>query len=64
MRRQGRVPHSRLLRREIRPARPDEVRDLRLREGEPVVALVRLRLADDQPIAIETVALLDRCAGA
>ena len=37
MRRQGRAPHSRLLRRELRPARPDEARDLRLRDGEPVV---------------------------
>ena len=63
MRRQGRVPHSRLVRRELRPARPDEVRDLRLREGDPVVALVRIRIADDRPMAVETVALHGRCAG-
>ena len=64
MRRRGRVPHSRLLCRELRPARPAEVRDLRLRVGEPVVALIRIRLADDQPIALEAVALHGRCAGA
>ncbi len=64
MRRHGRVPRSRLLRRELRPARPDEVRDLRLREGEPVVALLRIRMADGVPIALEAVALHGRCAGA
>jgi len=63
-RRQGRIPHSRLIRRELRPPRPDEVRDLRLRDGEPVVALVRIRMADDQAIALEAVALHERCAGA
>jgi GntR family transcriptional regulator len=64
MRRQGRAPRSRLVRREQRPARPHEVRDLRLRDGEPVVALVRIRLADDLPIALEAVALHGRCAAA
>ncbi len=63
MRRQGRVPHSRLLRRELRPPRPDEARDLRLREGDQVVALVRIRLADEQPVAAEWVTLHGRCAG-
>ncbi len=62
MRRHGRLPRSRLLRRELRPARTDEVRDLRLRDGERVVALVRIRLADDQAIALESVALHERCA--
>jgi GntR family transcriptional regulator len=62
MRRHGRVPRSRLLRRELRPARPDEIRDLRLGDGEPVVALVRIRMADDVPIALEAVALHGRCA--
>jgi GntR family transcriptional regulator len=64
MRRQGRAPRSRLVRREQRPARPHEVRDLRLRDGERVVALVRIRLADDLPIALESVALQGRCAAA
>mgnify|MGYP001573009196 CR=1 FL=1 len=63
MRRRGRVPTSRLLRRELRPARPHEARDLRLAEGEPVVALLRIRLADDEAIALEAVALHGRCAG-
>lgn len=63
MRHLGRVPSSRLLRRELRPPRAHEARDLRLREGEPVVALIRLRLADDEPQAIESVALHGRCAG-
>jgi len=63
MRRQGRVPTSRLLRREMRPAKPDESRDLRLREGEQVVALVRIRMADDEALAVELVALHGRCAG-
>ncbi len=64
MRRQGRVPHSRLLRRELRPARAREAQDLRLRAGEPVVALIRIRMADDEAVALEAVALHERCAGA
>jgi GntR family transcriptional regulator len=64
MRRQGRVPHSRLLRREIRPPTPAEARDLRLRDGDAVVALVRVRLADAEPLAIEAVVLQGACAAA
>jgi len=64
MRRQGREPRSRLLRRELRPPRPDEARDLRLRDGESVVALIRIRLAGDEAIALEQVALHERCAAA
>jgi GntR family transcriptional regulator len=63
MRSKGRVPRSRLVRRELRPAQPGEVRDLRLHDGEPVVALLRIRMADDQAIALEAVALHGRCAG-
>lgn len=63
MRRQGRAPHSRLLRRELRPPTADEARDLRLHDGERVVALLRIRLADDEAIAVERVALHERCAG-
>ncbi len=62
MRRQGREPHSRLLRRELRPASAGEMRDLRLRDGEPVVHLIRLRLADDEPVAVESVVLHGACA--
>lgn len=64
MRRQGRVPHSRLLHREIRPPTPGEARDLRLRDGDVVVALVRVRLADAEALAIESVALQGACAAA
>jgi GntR family transcriptional regulator len=62
MRRQGRVPCSRLFRREIRPPSSAETRDLRLREGDSVVSLLRLRLADGVPIAIESVVLNTCCA--
>ncbi len=64
MRRQGRVPHSRLLRRALRPPTPAEARDLRVREGEPVVALLRVRMADGEPVAVEAVALQAACAPA
>ncbi len=64
MRRRGRDPWSRLLRRELRPARPAEARDLRLREGDPVVALLRIRMADRVAIAVEHVTLHGRCAPA
>lgn len=64
MRRQGRTATSRLLRRELRPPTPAEARDLRLREGDPVVALVRVRLADDEPLAVESVTLHGACAAA
>lgn len=64
MRRQGRTPHSRLLRRELRPARPDEARDLRLQDGETVVALIRIRMAGEEAIALEAVTLHGRCAAA
>lgn len=64
MRRHGRVPRSRLLRRETRPPSPPEARDLRLREGDSVVSLLRLRLADDVPIAVESVVLHGGCGRA
>ena len=50
MRRKGRRPSSRVLLRRTRPAGPDESRQL---GGTEVFELVRLRLADDEPIAIE-----------
>jgi len=64
MERRGRVPSSRILAREIRPASPAEAARLGLREGEPVVLLRRLRCADGEPIAIETAVLVRRCAPA
>ncbi len=64
MRRLGRRPSSRTLALEIRTSTPDEAGLLGLEPGEPVVALSRLRLADDQPVAIEDVLLDGRCAAA
>ena len=58
MERRGRQPSSRLLNREIRPSSAAEASALGIASGEPIVALRRLRLADDEPIAIETAALV------
>jgi GntR family transcriptional regulator len=51
MRRQGRRPSSRLIRRGLRDGSAGEAEDLGV---EQVVELVRLRLADGEPIAIES----------
>jgi GntR family transcriptional regulator len=51
MRRQGRRPSSRLLRRGLRAGSVEEAAELEVPE---VVELVRLRLADGEPIAIES----------
>lgn len=59
MERQGRVPSSRVLAREIRPASAAAAGRLGLREGDPIVVLTRIRLADGQPMAVES-AILDR----
>ena len=64
MRRQGRVPSSRLILREVRTPTLEERDDLGLRGGQRVVALRRIRLADDEAIALEDVALPERCAAA
>jgi GntR family transcriptional regulator len=53
MRRRGRRPSSRLLKRGTREGTGVETVSLRLRSGSEVVELVRLRLADKEPIAIE-----------
>jgi GntR family transcriptional regulator len=53
MRRRGRRPSSRVLRRETRPGTEDELRQLALGESQPVYELVRLRVADAEPIAVE-----------
>jgi GntR family transcriptional regulator len=62
MKRLGRVPSSRLLAREIRPATDGEASALQLRPAEPVVLVRRLRLADGIPIASETAVLARRTA--
>ena len=64
MRRQGRVPSSRLVSCTVRDVTTREAIELRLATGDPVVALKRIRLADDQPIAIEHAVLHGRTAGA
>jgi GntR family transcriptional regulator len=53
MRRRGRRPSSRLLTRGTRAGTAAETVSLGLRSGSEVAELVRLRLADEEPIAIE-----------
>jgi GntR family transcriptional regulator len=60
MQRQGRVPSSRLLAREVRPATVGEASALQVRPAERVVLVRRLRLADGVPIAAETAVLAGR----
>jgi GntR family transcriptional regulator len=62
MKRQGRVPSSRLLAREIRPATDGETSALQLRPAEPVVMVRRIRMVDGRPIAVETAVLVWRTA--
>jgi GntR family transcriptional regulator len=62
MKRQGRVPSSRLIAREIRPATDGEASALQLRPAEPVVMVRRIRMADGRPIAVETAVLVWRTA--
>ena len=54
MQRQGRVPSTKVLTAEQRSASPDVAERLGLAIGEPVLVIVRLRLADGQPVAYET----------
>jgi GntR family transcriptional regulator len=53
MRRRGRVPSSRVVGREVREPRPAEASQLRLDPGAQVVAIRRVRVADDEPMAYE-----------
>jgi GntR family transcriptional regulator len=62
MARRGRVPTSRLLARAIRPSTRAEAAALALRPGEPIVEVRRLRLADGEPVALESAALIQACA--
>jgi GntR family transcriptional regulator len=64
MLRTGRVPSSRLLTRVIRPASTAEAASLGIPARSPVVDLRRLRLADGQPIALESAILIGACADA
>ncbi len=64
MRRQKRVPSSRLLERRVRRATPEEAARLKLKPDAQVVVVRRLRLADGQPIVVETAVLREACAEA
>ena len=64
MRRQGRVPSSRLIGCVIRDVGTQEAVELRLATGDRVVALRRIRLADGRPIAVEEAVLAARTAAA
>ena len=64
MRRAGRVPSSRVLSRVLRPSTPAEATGLGVPLRQPIVHLRRLRLADGQPIALETAVLVGLCADA
>ncbi len=64
MLRAGRVPSSRLLTRVIRPSSSGEAMRLGIPLRQPVVHLRRLRLADDEPIALESSVLIGSCADA
>jgi GntR family transcriptional regulator len=57
MRRQGKHPTSRLVAHDVRAAEPAERNRLRLRSPGKVVEISRLRLADEQPVAVETAVL-------
>ncbi len=64
MRRAGRQPTSRVLTRVIRPSSTAEAASLGIPARQPIVHLRRLRLADDQPIALESAVLVGDCASA
>lgn len=60
----GRVPSSRVLTRVVRPSSAAEAASLAIPVRAPVVDLRRLRLADDQPIALESAILIGACGPA
>jgi GntR family transcriptional regulator len=64
MRRRGRTASSRLLERVVRPPSDGERRLLRVEGDASVVVVRRVRLADDDPIALETAVFTEDCAGA
>ena len=64
MARRGRTPSSRLLARAIRPSTRREAHALDLAIGEPIVEIRRIRLADAEPIALESTILVGSCAAA
>ena len=64
MLRAGRSPSSRVLTRVIRPSSAAEAGRLAIPTRQPVVHLRRLRLADGEPIALESAVLIGACADA
>ncbi len=64
MRARGKRPSARVLEAECIPALATIARALKTKVGESVIMLRRLRLADGEPVAIETAYLLEnRCRG-
>jgi GntR family transcriptional regulator len=61
MRRQGRVPSSRIVTRRVRPPTDAERAALRTGRDSEVVELRRVRLADHEPVAVELAVLTTRC---
>lgn len=55
MRSRGLKPSSKMLHRQRMPATPEVASGLNIQENEPVVMIKRLRLADDEPMGIDTV---------
>jgi len=64
MTRAGRVPSSQVLTRVIRPSSAAEAASLGIPVRQPVVHLRRLRLADGEPIALESTVLIGATAPA
>lgn len=64
MRRQGRIPSSRVLGRALRAPTREEAARLQLKYGEKLLWLRRIRLADGHPIAVESARLSRRVAAA
>jgi GntR family transcriptional regulator len=64
MTRAGRIPSSRVLTRVIRPSSATEAASLGIPAHQPVVHLRRLRLADGEPIALESTVLIGATADA
>lgn len=64
MGRRGKRASSRVLSRGVAPATPAEAHLLQIPSGAPIVNIVRLRLADDTPMAIERTQLVEAyCPG-
>lgn len=63
MRARGLTPSSRVLYARFQPGSIDQTTALRLVEGSQIVAIERVRLADEIPMAYERTILSARCAG-